>query len=70
MFKKGDEIRVKDSLIIGQMYGGITWLSSMNRELKNKVLIVREITNTGRLYVTQGYILSYEMITLADRNLI
>lgn len=44
-FKVGDKVRVKDDLVVGNKYGGITWFREMNEELKGKELTISRISS-------------------------
>jgi len=59
-FKVGDRVRLKDGLVAGKVYCGLTLLKDM---MFNGFLVIERISNYGSLIIT-GYFYSPEMLTL------
>ena len=47
MFKVGDMVTLRDDLVAGKIYGGVTLLPSMRDDCRGKTLLIKSITPTA-----------------------
>lgn len=61
-FKIGDKVRLRDDLKVGEVYGGVSFSSSMNK-LKGKELTIEGMSLKGNYEIEESYFfLSDEML--------
>ena len=50
MFNVGDLVVLRDDLIVGKSYGGVTLLSGMKNDCEGKILLVENVSVSGGRY--------------------
>ena len=64
-YKVDDKVEIRNDLVVGKNYGGLTWLSGMEDQLSGKIFTIKDvILGNYRLDdgTSLGYIVSTEMI--------
>lgn len=63
MFDVGDKVVLRDDLIVGKSYGGVTLLSGMKNDCEGEILLVKNVSDNGMYCDVRGsyYTYSQEM---------
>ena len=59
MFDVGDKVVLRDDLIVGKSYGGVTLLSGMKYNCEGKILRVENVSDDGRYCDISGSLYTY-----------
>ena len=59
MFSVGDLVVLRDDLIVGKSYGGVTLLSGMKNDCEGKILLVENVSGDGRYCDIRGIFYAY-----------